>query len=164
MVIDPGDCSRAPSNDLRSNGSTVPHPLLLSNPAALSIRATFNVLTETSLPEHHFINIIIFKIETLGSVFISSLYISKVGDPSYAASNRNPSKSIMNLTRNPGPPVLGSLILPERLQNTENLSQIGPRSYSAYTLNSKIGSRSPKKEYYLSSKSSVTFATASRLG
>ena len=50
----------------------------------------------------------------------------------------------MNLTRNPGPPVLGSLILPERLQNTETLSQLGTRSYSANTPHSKIGRRSPK--------------------
>ena len=48
MVIDPGDLSRARSNDM---GSTVLPPLLLSNPVDLSFRATFNVLTKTSLPD-----------------------------------------------------------------------------------------------------------------
>lgn len=98
------------------------------------------------------------------STFISTLYISKVSDPSSPASNRIPSKSIMNLTHSLGCAALGPLILHGRLQKTEITSQSGTGSHLADTFHSRIDHRTSQRGHYPSSRSSVTFATASRFG
>ena len=70
----------------------------------------------------------------------------------------------MNLTYSLGYPALGPLTLHGTLQNTEIRSQLGTGLHPANTPHSRIGHRSPQREHYLSSTSSVTFATASRFG